>query len=361
MSYISAAMFRAIGFVSRVDGLKFIKENSIRKLKNEDPEKYLQRVKRVRIDDKKNKREIKMTMMNLQKFLSQDFTTYRVHREINEVQQSENLTVYFDDLGDLYDDIKSEEIIKTKMYEIYDEQEITKTQYYGHENLENVLFYNSVLMKFIKTKYDDKNYWNIKNWKIEYQYCEPNVLDGFSHYCTERSCIYYKIDGYNAILFDFDDERVFKCNYRFSNRGKYIMFEDYNDTEIEIDNSIKNVLKKYTILPDSKFIIHNNKLIINKLSIKKNFKTKMYEIYNKDDFKISKKYYRYRINDNELKQFKNRVSLTEKKLSELKSKRQTTKVKEEIEQHKRYIESLTNQLRNIYNIDEECIKSLLKM
>jgi hypothetical protein len=118
MSYISAAMFRAIGFVSRVDGLKFIKQNGIRKTKNEDPEKYLQRVNRVRIDEKKNKREIKMTMMNLQKFLSQDFTTYSVHREINEVQQSENLTVYFDDMGDLYDDIE----IKTKKYKVYDNQ-----------------------------------------------------------------------------------------------------------------------------------------------------------------------------------------------------------------------------------------------
>lgn len=118
MTYINAAMFRAIGFVSRVDALKFIKAKGIRKITNEDTEKYLQRVKRVRIDDKKKKSEIKMTMMNLQNFLSQNFTTYIVHREINEIQQSEQLTIYFDDLGDLYDDVE----VKTKKYEIYDNQ-----------------------------------------------------------------------------------------------------------------------------------------------------------------------------------------------------------------------------------------------
>jgi hypothetical protein len=391
MSYISAGMFRAIGFISRSDGLKFIKENSIRKLKNEDPEKYLQRIKRVRIDNKKKNGEIKMTMMNLQKFLSQDFTTYRIHREINEVKQSEKLTVYFDDMGDLYDDIKVEESIKTKTYELYNRdcvnlsfqiEKIEKIEKWT--NIKNLEINDLYLYDFIEDglcqyisedEYvsEDENdneseYENDYNeWIIKYKYFQK---DGYfepiiKSIIKEDGILIYKYNKLKMRMVDFEDKKIYECNYE-----DYVDDEDDYESvivtkmyELDIDDDIKEELNEYKLIKNESRIEHKkNKYfiteIMKKILINEKIKTKMYEIYNKDYVKISNIYGK---NENqnfknpleyadEIRQFKNRIRRTEEKIIELEKKKQTKKIKEEIENNKRYIDSLKFQLRMVFNI-----------
>lgn len=383
MSYVSAAMFRAIGFVSRVDGLKFIKENSIRKMKSETPEKYLQRVKRVRIDDKKLKSEIKMTMMNLQKFLSQDFTTYRVHREINEVQQSEKLTVYFDDLGDLYDNVEVEEI-KTKMYEICDKQEINiKSREYmckngKYEILNNLNFSKLFICEYIEN--DGENYdEDIENYDEDNENYDDEEKDDtlkrwiidYKHF--NRKCmLYYKYNKEILRMIDFEEKAIYECEYENDyddeDEEEYVIIKDQYKLNID-DEDIIEELEYYKLIPNmSKIEYNKNKVYINKIYKKREnneiynkdevnilnhtlTKTRIYEIYNKDEFKISTTFFRKGLTDYEILQFKNRIKLAEKNINELNKKRQTIKIKEKIEDLKGYIEGLKRNIFNSYNIN----------
>ena len=53
MNNLSLAQWNKVGFVTRVSGLKFVKENNIRKKKNQSIPQLLQEIKRERIAKKK--------------------------------------------------------------------------------------------------------------------------------------------------------------------------------------------------------------------------------------------------------------------------------------------------------------------